>query len=475
MKTVLFVNSSSARYFRREGGLWRNIERPEPDDKVWVIANLPEESLQAFALPLLFGRDRSSFLEHRLASAYPKSQFRAAASISGGWFRPGTAIITGLTGDDAINRELVKLDVAIAGVWGMSMLLVLMAQHLSIADTVLVMPSSHYLRILVLKGKIPVLTRCIHRYGEENESDANEILRTCQHLENRHIFEKAKMPPVLYLGGEEGIDEHLNRAGLTRLPLPGALSPKGDAAFLHPLFEYAISTPKAQLAPLNLRARHLAQNLRKIAYAGAVACMLIAVLFAQKDFSMLLDLHKRKSTLDAELQQTASKAARLALRIDASGIDPALMRQATKFAALEMDDAPSVESMLQLAALAIADLPQIRIRSLSFRIQKAGERYCQALMPLNGSGDEATPQVRLAELQFTILLPANLPAAAQIEIRRHISAYLKTQPEVRLMQDPAAFSLLNTLKGGFGIDTGGAENLWCMSIPLKFAATGRIR
>jgi hypothetical protein len=479
MKTVLLIDSTSSRYFRREQGLWQHIDKPDDRDKLWVIANVPEETLEPFQLPLLFGRDRSHFLERHLSTAFPHSQYRAAAIVSGNLLKPSTAVLTGLTTAEAVTRELGKLDVPIAGVWGISLLLTLMARRLAIHNVMLVMPSAHYLRILVLKDGIPVITRCIHRYSDDKEHDSNEIQRTRQHLENRHIFEHEAIPPVLYLG--DSAAEHLS--GL--LPLPDALSPRGEAAYLHPLFEQVISSPKGQLAPLQLRARHLAESLRQAAHAGCVVSLFAAILFGQEDFRALINLHEREKTLNADLQQATSEQERLAGRIGATGTDPELVRQATKFAALEIEAAPTPESIFQFVATTIADLPQVRIKSLTFRFPKSGERYCQGQtvidvpllnrkidLPLNiGSkpSEPDTPQ-RYAELQFSILLTDNLAPAAQAEIHKHISSVIKAVNGIQLMQDPAAFSLINTLKGGVGMDTSSTENLWCMSIPWKTAS-----
>ncbi|MCX7192730.1 MAG: hypothetical protein NTY60_03780 [Proteobacteria bacterium] len=486
MKTILFVNSSGARYFRRDQGVWQLIEKPDIRDRLWVIANLPEETLETFALPLLFGRDRSHFLERHLATAFPHSEYRAAPVLSGRRLKSGTAALSGLTTAEAVTRELAKLNMPIAGVWGISMLLTLMARRLSITNVVLVIPSVHFLRILVLKDGIPVITRCIHRYSEDNDSDANEILRTRQHLENKHIFEYSSIPPVLYLGESESVGAHLSRAGIALLPLPDALAPRGDAAYLHPLFELVVSSPRGQLAPLQLRARHLAQSLRQAAYAGIACSLLAAMLFGQADLRELITLHGRAQTLEADLLQATGERERLAARISATGTDPALVRQATKFAALELEAATTTDTLLQLTADTIADLPQVRIKNLTFRFPKHGESYCQGHtvielplinrkidLPLNSGSTPAdsgdTPQ-RFTELQFSILLTDELAPAAQIEIKKHISTVLKAKDGVQLMQDPAAFSLINTLKGGFGMDTTQTDNLWCMSIPWKSGA-----
>lgn len=493
MKTVLFVNASGARYFRRENGVWLKIDKPERNDKLWVIANQSEETLETFQLPLLFGSDRRNFIEHRLLAAFPHSQYRAAPILTGKLFQPSAAVLTGLNSAEAITSKLEKLDIPVAGVWGLALLLTLMLKRLSISDVVLALPSAHYLRLLVIKQGMPVLTRCVHRYSEDNnqdnDNDANEILRTRQHLENHRVFEHDTIPPILYLGDASSLSSHLSQAGMTLLPTPAQLFPKGDADYLHALFEYVTSSPRGQLAPLLLRARHLTERIRQTAYLGIAASLLAVILLGQEDFRALIRLHWRAQTLNTALQQASGEREQLTTRISASGIDPALLRQATRFAALEMDPAPSPEAILQFTAKVIADLPQVRIKNLMFRFPAPGDRYCQGhsvidlpllnqkidLSQLSGSkpadsdSDAEIPQ-RYTELQFSILLTDNLAPTAQIEIHKRISAAIKTDKTVQLMQDPAAFSLINTLKGGIGMEATPTENLWCMSIPWRTTA-----
>lgn len=492
MKTVLLINSSGAHFFKRDRGIWQHKDHPETRERLWVIADLAEESLESFKMPLLFGRDRSKLLERHLAAAFPHSRYRAAPIISGissNLLRKGVAVLTGLTTAETVSGKLEELGNPIVGVWGMAMLLTLMVKRLSIANVILAIPSAHNLRILVVKEGIPVLTRCVHRFSDvaadEDGSDVNEILRTSQHLEHRRIFEHDAMPPVLYLGDVASTETHLIKAGLKILPLPVSLAPKGDAGYLHAVLEYVASSPHGQLAPLQMRAHHVAENIRRSAYAGIAACLLAVIVLGQKDFRALIDLHERERTLLAEQKQANGERELIAGRISATGKDPALVRQATKFAALEMDSAPAPESIFQFVAAAIADLPQVRIKSLSFRFPAQGERYCDGhtavnlplldsigvQLPVGGKPrgiDEATGiPVHHAELQFTIMLPGGIAPAAQSEIRKRISAALKADKQVQLMQDPAAFLTVNTLKGGIGMDTANAENLWCMSIPWK--------
>jgi hypothetical protein len=488
MKTVLLIHASSAQYFRREQGLWRLIDQPGDQDKLWVIANLAEETQEAFHLPTLYGRDRSHYLQRRLINSFPHSLYRAAPLISGNWLKPGFAMVTGLTSADIVSSKLDKLAIPVAGVWGMATLLTLLLKQLAITNVLLVMPGVHYLRILVIKDGIPVLTRCVQRYREESDSD--EILRTRQHLEHHRVFEHESLPPVLYLGDAAQIIAPLTSSGLTVLPVPDALSARGDAAYLHPLFEYVTSSPAGQLAPTQLRVSHLAENVRRAAYAGIMICLLATILFGQEDFRTLLSLHRREQELNSELQQASAERAQLTGRIIASGLDPARVRQATTFSALEIDAAPTPEAILQLAATAIADLPQVRIKNLTYRFPKQGERYCQGHtvidvplvnqkielgIPPGSKPDEGntdnSPPARYTELQFSILLTENLAPVAEAEIRKRISAVLKGTQGIQLIDDPAAFSLINTLKGGIGMDTTRSENLWCMSVPWKSASS----
>ena len=487
MKTVMLINSSGSRFFRRDKGAWRLIERPAHNDKLWVIANLPEESLETFKLPLLFGRDRSNFLERRLAAAFPHSLYRAAPLISGGLLKSGTAALTGLTTTDALTSQFDKLDTTIAGVWGISLLLTLMLKRSNITNVVLALPSVHHLRIQVLKDGLPVLTRCVRRYSEdtdlEHDSDANEILRTSQHLENHRIFEHGAIPAVLYLGENTSVGEHLAPAGLRLLPVPAAFSPVGEAGFLHPLFEMVTSSPRGQLAPLQLRAQHLGENIRMACYTGIAVSLLGVMLFGQSDFRALLALHQRENTLQNDLQIATAEYNRLNENISMTGKDPALVRQATRFASLELERVPTPKSIFQLLAGSIADLPQVRIRNLTFRLPKQGDSYCQGRSSIEqpllknmfmmndsapaGTSDPDSVPPRHAELKFSILLTDNLTPAAQAEISRRISVALKKVEGLQLMDDPAAFSLINTLKGGLGMDTAQTENTWCMSIPWK--------
>lgn len=480
MKTVLFISGDSLQYFKRVNGVWLHIKNPEPVDRLWVIVNVPEETLEPFKLPLLFGRDRSHLLQRNLATAFPHSQYRAAPIISGSLLTPSTAVLTGLSKAESISGKLDQLDAEIAGVWGMSMLLTLMLKRYAISDVILVIPSEHILRILVIKAGIPLLSRCIHRYKEDNDSDAKEILRTHQHLENRRLFEHGATPSILYLGEVAAIKAQLS--GFTLLPIPESFTPKGDAAYLHFLFEYVTTTPRGQLAPLQLRARHLAEKLRLSAYAASTLCLLAAIIFSHEDFWALTNLNEREKTLNTELQQATSARDYLTARINATGIDPVLLRQAVQFSTRELDTAPPPASFFKFTASTIKGLATVRIKRLTFRFPKHGENYCQGhhvvALPLIkkkvdlplGLGRQPSERIpakfaRHTELSFSILLTKDSTSATRISILKHISASIKAHAGVQLMQDPAAFSLINTLKGGFDRGANNAEAIWCMSIP----------
>lgn len=495
MKTIMLTDSAAPRYFRRIKGKWQQIDQPGSKDRLWVIVNNPDETLETFKFPLLFGRDRSSFLKRRIDATFPNSKFRAATVVAGGWINPGFAVINGFAAADTITSRLDQLEIPIAGVWGIAMLFTLMVKRLSIDNIVLVMPSDDYLHILVVKDGAPVLNRCVHRYDDDVSSDVEEIMRTSQHLENRRIFENDIVPPVLYMGESRLANEQLANAGFKLLGMPRSLLPSGEVGYLHSLFEYAISSPRGQLAPLQLRAHHVAEKIRMACYAGCATSLLVAGLYGHGDFRALIEMRGQKQTLGADLKKTASERRRLSERISATGSDPELLRQSTQFAALELDPATTPESIFRLISASIAASPQVRVKSLSFRIPPVGERYCQGhsvidmvggkpvieMLPKSisqgvnslrggkpeGSGMNIGAPLRHAEMQFTIMLLGNPEPALQSEIRKRISTILKADKGIQLMQDPVAFSLTNTIRGGIGMENTQTENLWCMSVAWK--------
>ena len=95
MKTVLFIDSSGLRYFQPHGGQWRRVTGPTRQDTLWVLVNLPDEMLEVVSLPRLYGKDRSNFLERRLADTFPGSTCRAVHLLAGSMFSPGKVMLTG--------------------------------------------------------------------------------------------------------------------------------------------------------------------------------------------------------------------------------------------------------------------------------------------------------------------------------------------------------------------------------------------
>jgi hypothetical protein len=449
MKTVLIIDASGSRYFRHHRGQWLKIDRPDDKASLHVIADLPEETLEGVELPMLFGRDRAHFLQRHLSTAFPNSPFRNAISTS--LFRPGTALLTGLTTAETIERELNKLKNPVAGVWGMFMLLMLVMRSLRIDNVILVFPEAQYLRILVIRHATPVITRCIHRYNEK-ESDAGEIERTRQHLENHRVFEQEAIPPVLYLG--DPASSGISPSEL--MPLPDAMRPKGDASYLHALLEKIASSPKGQIAPMPFRVRHLALHLRKAAYILTASCLLTGALFSVQDLRALSGFNAIEALLQKSMQQETARRQHLAILIRQSGTDPALMRKAAQFAAQEIDAAPAPASFFRFVAAGIAGLQEVRIKSLRYRLLKPGESYCQKA-PL-------ATDIRLAQLQFSILFTEPLSAAQQAGIRKRISDNLLRNASVQLIENPAAPGS-RAIQGGMG--AANTEDVWCMAIPWQ--------
>lgn len=476
MPTVLLIDTSGPRYFQRRNGEWRLAAGPGQDDTVWVLINLPDEGLEVIDLPRLFGRDRVSFIERRLAAAHPESAYRVAHGLSGNMLKPGKVMLTGLAIAKEILGLLEALEAPIAGVWGMAALLFLMTKSLDAANLLLALPSEQELRILVVQNKSPLLTRCVHIEGE---SHAEEILLTRQYLENKRIFERGKSPPVLYLGDLSPVATRLSNAGLTLLTLPKGLAAKGEAGWLHPVFEKLVASPPCQLAPLSLRARYLGRNVRRAALGIAAATLLSVTLYGKGDFQAIIGLHRQELALRAEIQTASGERARLAELVQQSGTDPEMVRRATKFVAEEISVAPSTTTFFAIAARAIAAVPEARVKTLAFQLTAGPGGTCQqGASPLPDSGqplaatevDPAAASQRYAELQITVTLPSTLEARARSEARQRLTGALKGMAGVKLLQDPGTAArstpLTNAVSPGSTL-----EDLWCVAVPWKPAIT----
>lgn len=469
MKTVLLIDASGHRYFQRRGGAWRLVPAPARGDRrrLWVLINRPAEALEAIELPRLFGRDRRRFVERRLAAAFPEKTYRAAHLLSGGLLKPGRVILNGLATGQELTAPLAATDALIVGVWGLAALLADMAAHgLGPPDLLLALPNEQELRLLVVKDRVPVLTRCVQRQGE---SLAAEILLTRQYLEHQRIFAPGQAPPVLFLGEADAVRSQLAEAGVNLVPVPRQCLPRGEAAWLHPFLERIVCSPPCQLAPLPVRARYLARNLRRAAYGGAAATLLAAALYGQGDIRELVEFHLREQALSTEIESITAEQTRLSALIKAADVDPALVRRATQFEAHEISAAPGADAFLSLAATAIAEVPEARVQTLAFRLTAAGERVCpsQGGEPPRPSAVETAPPSRLAEIQLTIALPGDLPLQAKVEARQRIAAALQAVPALTLWHDPTLSA--GAIKGGTGSSLAPTEDHWCLSVPWQTA------
>lgn len=475
MKTVLFIDSSGMRYYRHAKGLWSSIEEPSPKDTLWVLVNLPDESLEVIPLPRLFGRDRTIFLERRLASSFPESTCRASHLLSGGLLSQGKVMLTGLSNEKYIVDLIEPLDNTIVGLWGVAAMLTMMVKKFVEPNLLVILPAANALRILVIRDRVPVLTRYVHCDGE---STANEILLTRQYLENQRIFERGKSPPVLFLGDPSTVEARLTNAGLKLLSATKEFLPKGEAGWLHPIFNQLVSTPSCQLAPLPLRAKYLVRNVRWAAYAGAIVSLGVGCYFGQAEIRALIELGERAQTLQAEMNNVTAENERLSALITSSGADPELVRRATQFEAQEITAAPSDKAFLPLAAAAIAAVPDARMQTLSFRLGAAGTTLCensssaQSDFSQTNSAEpepESTAEntLRHAEIQMTIVLPEDLSPQEKSEARKRISTALQSLTGITLLQDPYLASRDAILTGGAGAVTGQSEEHWCMSVPWK--------
>lgn len=466
MKTVLFVDTLGSHFFQRDGEQWRPAEGPSRGDSLWVLVNLPSESLEVIDLPRLYGSDRGNFLERQLARTFPNSGYRASHLLSGGLLAPGKVMLTGLGSAQEIVARLATIDTTVVGLWGIAAMLTLMAKRLPTPDLLLILPSILGLRILVVKDRIPLLTRHVHC---DEGSMVDEILLTGKYLKNEGIFEHGKPLPVLVLGDASSVAAPLLvNADLNLLSVPREFLPKGEAGWLHPIFNQVVSSPSCQLAPLSLRARYLSRRVRHVAYAGAVLSLGVGLYCGQAEIRAVVAQYQRANALQAEAKDVAGEQARLSALIKKTGADPELVRRATQFNAQEITAAPSGEAFLPFAATAIANAPEARVQTLSFDLKASGEDICNrkqtdAGQPPSGPKGSAAANQRRAEIQLTVMLPPQ----SKTEARKRISAALKELPGVKLLEDPVLAAREATLKGGHGVDSGQTKERWCLSVPWR--------
>lgn len=478
MKTVLFIDSSGQRYFQCIAGMWRLISEPNSKDSLWVLVNLPTESLELIDLPRITGRDRSNFLQRRLNGLFPESSYRTAHILSGGMLKPGKVMLSGFNAIKDIAGVQGEQAATFVGLWGAAAVLGMMARKFVPADVLLVLPSAHELRILVIKDRIPVFTRYVFCDGFNN---VNEILLTRNYLEDQQIFESGKTPPVLFLGDSSSAEATLQNDELTFLPVPKEFLPKGEAGWLQPLFNYIISSPPGQLAPLASRARYYARKVRRAAYGAALVSLVGVSLYGQGDWRGLVEMQLRERTLHSETRAASTERERLKKQISDMGADPELVRQAKEFADQEITAAPDVETFFALAAAAIADLPDVRVKSLTFHLVTDSASSCQdrsaqssayqvgSVPPVAGVGGAAMNSPRQAEVELTIMWPGDLSLRAKAEERKRISASLQGVVGVTILRDPTIVARSAILRGGAGGSAEQSEDSWCMGVSWKQA------
>ncbi len=467
MKTVLLIDSSGSRFFQRDKGQWKLSAAPTAKDQLWVLFDLPEETLEVIDMPQLFGSDRSNYIERKLLAAFQGSQYRTSLPLSGNLLKPGKTMLNGIVTTKDLEAALEKLDTTMVGIWGSAALLTLMSRKNALTDVMLALPSEYQLRIVVMKNRIPVLTRCVQH---DAESDTHEILLTRQYLENQRILERGKPLPLLYLGDSSALGERLTNAGISLLYPPKAFAPKGESGWRHALFEFLITSPPCQLAPLASRARHLADNLRVFAYLGTVASVAAALFINEGEVRAMYDLHEREVTITTDIQHASAERDRLAGIIKSSGADPEMVRKATQFELQEIKSAPGANDFLQIAAAAISKLPDVRIHDLTFHAIQASNSSCiSASSADNGAQELGDGQMRHAEIQFSISMPTDKPPSTISAMRKIIAASLTAIKGVKILQSPLNNSQTGVLKGGF-TNLEEADEPWCVSIPWKNAS-----
>ena len=480
MQTVLHLTSSGEQYWRKGRDGWQPVEGP-PAGPVWVVTDLAEEGFAEIQIPRVFGRDRQNFVARQLASRFPDTPYRTPLPVKPGGslmdrIAPPRQTLLGLDAAQRVNVALDGLSAPVAGVWATSMLLAMIGCKKPLPpELFVVLPGPDALRIVVIKNRLPVLTRLIAGVTQPSDQVA-EITRTLRHLENTRVLDRSvHRHGVLVLGDTEGMAAALAAEHLDLLapPPPWANKPPNDWHFA--LFDLALKSPVGQLAPLSRRTQYVAAQLRQAAYVGAALCLGGALWAAGDNLRYIVAGQASRSQMQANAQALALQMGEADQKMVGFGVAAETVRSAVALDRDEVSSAPSLSSQLQQLGGAIGQHDLVRVGQLAWTVLPPGRPACAggasggaAAEP--AAGAEATAPKRLVEISFDITLPEELREKARAQTVASLSTSLTKLGGAALIRDPAKGMDKAALSGG-GVRTGSDKPLsWCLTLPGAPAA-----
>jgi hypothetical protein len=474
MKLLLHVTQEGAQLWQkgREGWQPQHGDAPGP---VWVLTDLAEEGFSEIQVPRLFGRDRQTFLARQLASRFPDTPYRGLlpAKLGGGLMErlaPPLQTAQGLDAPKRLDAALATLSGPLAGVWLTSILLATIGAKKGMPPELFVaLPRPDGLRLVVLKDRVPVLSRWIPGVTEPRTL-ASEIVRTVRHLENTRVLDRSAKPrSVLILGDSTGMAELLatDNVYLMAPPAPWSKVAPGDWHFA--LFDLIVASPFGQVAPLSQRTDFVASRLSRVAFGAAAASLALAVWLGVDATREILTTQSSRQQLESRVRGQQAKIDEVDEGLAKFGVSADLVREA---AALDTDEIrvirPFANDLMQLAHI-VSRLDAVRLQQYSWRLMAPGQVACASETQVGTvpAPIEGLPPQRLVEVQLTATLPENQRERARAQMISGLSAQLRQLRGAALLTDPAQAQLNAALKGGDATSGPTVLPAWCLTLPVQ--------
>jgi hypothetical protein len=394
----------------------------------------------------------------------------------------------GLGGADKIDALFDATALTLAALCPTSLLLTQLGRHKSLpADLFIVLPNPHALRIVVLKERMPVLTRLVPVAGDAAQQ-AEEIVRTHRYLENTRILPRGvNPPPTLILGDSSALAAPLAAARFQLLapPPPWNRTPPADWRF--PLFDLAVDKqPFGQLAPTHRRTVHLAQRLRHFTRNATIFSLLSGLIAAGFNVNEIRAARHEQS----QNQNTTERMNRQLTELSQHGMrfsaDKDLMQRVLTLHQDEILATPSFDRQLRQIAEALTGsegIGHVRLARLEWHLLAPGAIACEKWRtpPQTDAQNPAPPttpetsaaltvdtpaSARRAEIQFELQLPAS-PPRLRLETLRHLSTRLQALEGVQLISDPSVQLNKETLRGGAQAESSDKPPVVCLTLPGK--------
>lgn len=475
MKFLLHITQTGVQLWQKGRDGWQP-QHGDAHGSVWVLTDLAEEGFAEIQVPRLFGRDRQSFLARQLASRFPDTPYRgllptASAGSLMERLAPPRQTAQGLDAPKRLDAALAESTRPLAGVWLTSMLLATIgAQKGMPPELFMALPSPDGLRLVVLKDRVPVLSRWIPGVIEAR-SLVSEIVRTVRHLENTRVLDRSAKPRnVMILGDPAGMDELLAPDNIYLLDPPAPWSRVAPGEWHFALFDLVVGSPVGQVAPLEQRINFVASRVSRIAYGAAAASLALAAWLG-------VDHTREILTTQSSQQQLQNRVFSLQAKIDVVdkelakfGVSADVVREA---AALELNEIqmirPFSNDLKQLAPI-VSRFDAMRLQQYTWRLLSPGQVACVG----DTSVDTAPPQPegiapqRLVEVKLAATLPKDQREKARAQVISALSAQLSKVPGATLLTDPAQAQLNSALKGG-DESTTTESPIWCLTLPAQLS------